>query len=81
MKNASQKVKTDEFWQRALFAICTRITTLPLHSCYDFAFVLRKKCIRFQPIRLAKFFFTYVITWITYSNLEYLYFHERQTMA
>ena len=33
MKNASQKLKTDEILAaRALFVICTRVTTL--HSCY-----------------------------------------------
>ena len=44
--NASQKVKTDEILAaRALFVICTHITTL--HP------VLYKKCTRFRPMRRA----------------------------
>ena len=43
--NASQKVKTDEIL--AARAICY------LHSCYNFAPVLYKKCTRFRPMRPA----------------------------
>ena len=51
----SQKVRTDEFWQRAfkLFVLCICVTTL--HSCYNFAFMLHENALLFSPSEMHHF--------------------------